>query len=132
MLTGGTMDYTIDMDSKNKVVLGTVRGVLDLPSTQLMTREVRKTAYDLGYEILYDETNVSPQVGITDAYYFPRDIENIYDDPVHRHSKAAIVYKSDKDFWEFFETTARNVGVNVMLFCEIEEAIEWLFEEQAN
>ena len=56
----------------------------------------------------------------------------IYEDPMHRLGKAAIVYKSDKNFWEFFETTARNAGVDVMLFSERKEAIEWLSNEKAS
>ena len=124
------MDYDIDIDNKKKVVLSTCRGMLDLASAKSMTRDVRKRAYELGYRLLYDVSNVSLSVGIIDAYSFPRDMENIYEDLRHRKSKAAIVYKFDKDFWEFFETTARNAGVNVMLFCEKEKALEWLSEEK--
>ena len=120
------MDYDVNIDNKNKVVLCTCRGMLDLSSAKSMTRDVRKRAYELGYGLLYDVANLSLGVGITDAYCFPRDMENIYEEFIHRRGRAAIVYKSDKDFWKFFKTTARNAGVNVVLFCEIEEALEWL------
>ena len=69
------MNYHIDIDNKNKVVLCTCSGVLDVTSTTLMTRDVRKRAFDLGYVSLYDVTNVSLDVGIIDAYSFPRDIK---------------------------------------------------------
>ena len=82
--------------------------------------------------MLYDVINVSLGVGIFDAYYYPRDIETLYEDPKHRYGKAAIVYKADKEFWEFFETTARNAGVNVKLFRKREEAIEWLSAGKAS
>lgn len=123
------MNYTVDIDNKNKVVLCTCRGMLDLASAKSMTRDVRKRAYELGYGLVYDVTNVSLEVGITDAYSFPRD-EDIYEDLKHRRGKAAVVYKNDKDFWEFFETTARNAGVDVLVFSEIEEALKWLSGKQ--
>lgn len=94
-----------------------------MASAKSMTRDVRKRAYELGYGLVYDVTNVSLEVGITDAYSFPRD-EDIYEDLKHRRGKAAVVYKNDKDFWKFFETTARNAGVDVLGFSETEKALK--------
>ena len=124
------MDYRVDIDNENEIVLCTCSGMLDLASAKLMTRDVRKRAFELDYRLLYDVINVSLGIGITDAYSFPRDMENIYEDFKHRQGKVAIVYKEDAEFWEFFETTARNVGVNILRFREIEEAINWLTGEQ--
>lgn len=123
------MDYDVDIDNENKAVLCTCRGTLDLASAKSMIRDVRKRAFELDYGLLYDVTNVSLGVKILDAYTFPRDMENIYEDFRHRRGKAAVVYKNDRDFWEFFETTARNTGVDVMVFRETEEALKWLHGE---
>ena len=120
------MEYLVNIDNKNQVVICTCSGVLDVPTTAAMTREARKTAYDRGYCVLYDVRNVSLGVGIVDAYNFARDFENIYEDIKHRSAKAAIVYRTDKDFWKFLEITAQNAGVTVLRFLEIEEALEWL------
>ena len=125
------MDYNVDIDNKNKVVLCTVRGILDWATAQSMSRDVRKRAFELGYGLLYDVTNLSPGIETFDAYFFPRDTEN-YEDIKHRKVKTAVVYKTDKDSWKFLETTARNVGMNVVMFCEIEDALKWLSEEQPN
>ena len=126
------MDFRIDIDNKNQIVICACEGMLDLASAKLMTRDVRKRAFELGYGLLYDVTNVSLDVGITEAYFFPRDRLNIYEDVAHRRGKVAIVCKFDKDFWKFFETTARNAGVDVTLFWESKEAIEWLSIERAS
>ena len=123
-----TMEYDIHIDYENRIVLCAARGVLDLESARSMTRDARKKSFELDYGLLYDVTEATLNVKIVDAYSFPRDIKNIYEDNAHRRGKAAIVYKSDKDFWEFFETTARNAGVIVKLFREKKEAIEWLSE----
>ena len=120
------MEYDITIDSKNEVVLCVCRGILDLASAKSMTKDVRKKAFELGFGLLDDVKNVSLDVGIIDAYSFPRDKETLYEDPEHSFGKAAVLYKTDKEFWEFFETTARNAGVNVRLFCKREEAMEWL------
>ena len=124
------MEYDIHVQDENKVVMSVCKGRLDLESAKAMTRDVRKRAFELGYDVLYDMTDVSLGVGISDAYYFSRD-SDIYEDFAHRRGKAAVVYKSDKDFWEFLELTTRNVGVNVRIFGEMEKALEWLSEEQA-
>lgn len=106
------MNYTVDFDNKNKFVLCTCRGMLDLASAKSKTIFVRKRVYELGYGLVYDVTNISLEVGIIDAYSFSRD-EDIYDDLKHCRGKAVVVYKNEKDFWEYFETTARNAGVDV-------------------
>lgn len=126
------MEYDVDIDSGNQVVLCTCKGKLGLASAQAMTRDVRKQAFELGYGLLYDVTNTSLGARIADAYSFPRDITTIYEDPIHRFGKAAIVYKSNKEFWHFFEITAQNAGVRVRLFRTREEAIEWLSGKKAS
>jgi hypothetical protein len=123
------MKYDVHIQDKNKIVLCVCKGMLDLASAKLMARDVRKRAFELGYGLLYDVTNVSLGVTIADAYFFPRNAGNIYEDLAHRSGKAAIVYKSDKDYWKFYETTSKNAGVNVLVFCETKEALEWLSEE---
>ena len=122
------MNYDISIDHKNKIVLCASEGELTMKSAALMTRDARKQAFELGYNTFHDVTNVSLSVGILDAYSFPRAMENIYEDSRHRSGRAAIIYAPDKDrvFWEFFESTARNAGVDVMVFCNKEEAVQWL------
>ena len=126
------MEYYVDIDDRNQVVLCVCKGTLDLASAKAMTRDVRKQSFELGYGLLYDITNVSLSVGITDAYFYPRDTANLYEDFIHRKNKAAIIYKADNEFLEFFETTAQNTGVNIKLFRNREEAIEWLSSEKAS
>jgi len=125
------MEYVVDIDGRNQVVLCTCNGTLDLASAKVMTRDVRKQSFELGYELLYDVTNVTLGVGIADAYFYPRDITALYENIKHRVNKAAIIYNTGKEFWKFFETTARNAGVNVKLFLKREEAIGWLSGEKA-
>jgi|GEM_PF-1532357 len=124
------MDYRVDIDNENEIVLCTCTGVLDLASAKSMTRDVRKRAFGLGYQLLHDVTNVSVGIKIADAYSFPLDMENIYEDFKHRQGKVALVYKEDAEFWKFFETTARNAGVSILVFCEMEAAMNWLIGEQ--
>jgi hypothetical protein len=83
------MDYDVDLDDKNRIVLCNCKGVLDFHSAKSMTRDVRKRAFEPGYGLLYDVTNVSLNVGLGEAYFFPRDIEAVYEDPVHRFGRAA-------------------------------------------
>jgi hypothetical protein len=93
------MEYDVEIDSKNKIVLCVCKGTLDLASAKAMTRDVRKQSFELGYGLLYDVINISLGVGIVDAYSFPRDIATLYEDSKHRSGKAAIIYKADQEFW---------------------------------
>ena len=124
------MEYDISIDHKNKIVLCAPKGEFNMELSISMTKDVRKQAFELGYKTLYDVTNASVSGGIPDAYYFPRDIETVYEDPTHRLGKAAILNSPDNDrvFWEFFENTACNAGANVKLFYSKEEAVAWLLE----
>jgi len=122
------MDYDISIDHKNRIVLCASEGKLNVELATSMARDARKQAFELGYKTLYDVTNASLNIGILGAYHLPRDIKNLYENPKHRSGKAAILYGPDRDkgFWDFFEATARNAGVDVMVFCSEEEAVKWL------
>jgi hypothetical protein len=90
--------YDILIDHKNKIVLCAAEGKLNIELAASMTKDARKQAFELGCKTLYyDVMNASLSVGILDAYHFPRDIENIYEDRKRRSSKAAILYGPDKD-----------------------------------
>jgi hypothetical protein len=103
------MDYKITIDTQNKLVVATCEGELNVASAKPLTRALRSKAFDLGYNCIYDGS-----------------IDDLYENPLHKRGKAAIVYESDKEFWEFLETTALNSGVLVKVFIEKEAAIEWL------
>ena len=122
------MDYDIPIDHKNRIVLCAAKGELTIELATSMSKDARKQAFELGYKTLYDITNASLNIGILDAYLFPRDIDKIYEDLRHRSGKAAILCIPEKDraFWKFFEDTTRNSGTNVRLFYSKEEAVEWL------
>lgn len=124
------MDYDASIDHESRIIVTTCKGTLDIPSAAAMTKDVRKQAYELGYGLLYDMTDVSVAATFAQAYAFPRDVQNAYEDPKHRFGKAAILYKSGKgeDFWKFYENTARNTGGVVRIFLNKVDAIEWLTE----
>ena len=125
------MDHDVYIQDENKLILCVIKERFASQSAKEFARDIRKKAYELGYNILYDVTNITVRVTIVDAYSFAQDIEKIYDDPVHRHSKAAFLYKSDAEFWKFYETTARNTGANVMMFRKKEKALQWLSSEES-
>lgn len=120
------MDYKITIDTQNKLVVATCEGELNVASAKPLTRALRSKAFDLGYNCIYDVRRAFLNASILDAYQLPRSIDDLYENPLHKRGKAAIVYESDKEFWEFLETTALNSGVLVKVFIEKEAAIEWL------
>lgn len=126
------MEYDVHLQEENKIVLCICKGELDLSSkntARSMIREVRKKAFECGYNTLYDVIKTSLSVTLADAFFFSRDGENFYEDNAHRSAKAAIVYETDKDYWEFSETTSQNAGINIRVFCDKKDALGWLSKE---
>jgi len=94
-----------------------------------MTVEV----FDLAVEndirnVLGDHRDLSPDVTTTEIYALPRELLTRLE---RRHLKLALIYRDtapkEADF-RFFETTARNAGMNVKLFTTPEEGLAWLRE----
>lgn len=120
------MDHEIILIHEHKVLLCIIKENINVSMATAISRQVRKQAYELDYGILYDVTNVNVGASIADAYSFARDIKNIYQEQIHRLGKAAFLYKSDKGFWEFYETTASNAGAKIKSFTDKDKALEWL------
>ena len=120
------MDYKLSIDNINKVVIATCEGQINIVSVRPMIRELRQKAYELNYGVMYDVSSATLKAKLFDAYQLPRESEDLYESPAHRRGKVAIVYKAEKDFWEFLETTALNSGLLVKVFSERGEAFEWL------
>ncbi|NTW48334.1 MAG: hypothetical protein HGB19_01100 [Chlorobiales bacterium] len=75
---------------------------------------------------LADCTGMSPGGSVLNIYEFAKQLENIPE--VYRLKEAIILPvlpDSAKDL-TFFETTARNRGLNVRIFGNREDAITWL------
>ena len=45
-----------------------------------------------------------------------------------RTSKRAVIYSSHAEDFKFYETSARNQGINVQVFSDYDEAKRWLLE----
>jgi len=122
------MEFEIRSDAESRIVTCTATGELDLTDAARMTRAARKRSHELGYGLLYDVRAVSVAASLVDAYDFPRRTDELYDTPAHRLGRAAILFEKDEAFWDFFETTVRNVGLTVNIFKDREEALRWLRE----
>ena len=46
-----------------------------------------------------------------------------------RHHKRAIVYRSGKESYEFFENVSVNRGYKVRTFTDVDRAREWVLED---
>lgn len=123
------MNWDISISKAENLVVVKTRGAFSFEQIKAMTIETFRKALDndIG-NILGDHRDLDSQVSIVEIYNLPRELlRNI----VNRHTKVAVVYSkasSKKEDFDFFETTALNVGVNVKLFVDLDEARLWLKE----
>ncbi|NTW48295.1 MAG: hypothetical protein HGB19_00905 [Chlorobiales bacterium] len=77
---------------------------------------------------LADCTHLENGTSILDSYEFAKVVEKIPN--IHLLKEAFILplVKETIEGIKFFETTARNRGINILVFSHREDAIKWLME----
>lgn len=70
-------------------------------------------------------SKVDIQFSISELFFTPTKVVAKYFD---RTWARAIIVKKITDDWKFFETTAKNQGLNVKIFTSIQEAQKWFDE----
>ena len=113
--------------AKPRALLVTVRGVMTPEETFRMASEVLAEASRLGItRFLVDEREIRPDATTVEIYAMPHTLQDIGLRAQHR---VAIIYPpadAGSKEMRFFETVARNQGLQVSLFPHIPEALEWL------
>ncbi len=87
----------------------------------------RKTAVINKYQILYDVTKANVDVSIPDWFFLPRTLP-VLQDPKLRIIRAAVLIphgNQERDY-SFYENVTHNVGMDLKIFFEEEDALIWL------
>ena len=121
------MDHVVSIDESAEIVICTARGILNVETATSISLPVNAKAYSLGYSVIYDLSQTQLFANILDAYEFPRDRTALFGEAKHIPRKIAIIRPRDQhhDFWEFYETTARNSGLTLKVFDSLDEARKW-------
>ncbi len=120
-------DYTIVPDEAHRILRVTCVGLLDVALARKMITEARLEAAEWGFSLLYDLTNVTLSVNITEIFEFPKSLD-VYREARTLSIPVALLLPAERDagFWQFYVDAATRAGHTVKAFHADSEAIEWL------
>jgi len=118
------MNYKLSYDENNKLIIGRIEGIVD-------AKLVKKMAVDLAAllqkhkcnKVLNDLRKASLTKSIFDIYNIPRIVD---DSGVPLSSKRALVVKEKNSDFKFLETASVNIGHQLKIFTDFDDAVEWL------
>jgi len=120
------MRYSYVLNHGIKIIIVKVIGDLHTNDVAKMDKEIRIKAKELNYKIIFDFRETKNYISISDAYnWFSNNYKNSFFNlcfiPV-----VKISNEKDKSFFQFFETTMINRGVNVKMCADEISAYHWL------
>jgi hypothetical protein len=119
--------YVITLDKKNHIVHVVVQGDLVKELGKEIITKARVTAAEHQYFILYDVTHVRINASLVDWFFLPRTLP-VYRNNKTRQIKTALLISpgNQEREYNFYETVTHNLGINLRVFLNETEAIEWL------
>jgi hypothetical protein len=120
-------EYTITLDNENHIVHVVACGELIKELGEEIITKASVTAAEHQYYILCDVTKAKAKVSLVDWFFLPRTL-SVYRNNKTRLIKTAIIISpgNQERVYSFFETVARNLGMNLKVFLNEEEAVIWL------
>lgn len=119
--------FNILLDHENRLVKVNVFGELYLKLGEEIITKARTTAAEHCYNVLYDLRQSQTIVSYADLYNLPRRLD-VYANPKTRRVKSAIILSpQDKavEDYKFFEIVTDNVGLQLRIFFDEDEAGKW-------
>ncbi len=122
-------EYTVTLDTENKLVHVVAFGELTKELGEEIITAARTAAAENQYRILCDARQADVKVSFADWFFLPRTLA-IFRNAKIRTIKSAVLISpgSHKRVYDFYETVTHNLGMNVRIFMEEKEAVEWLKE----
>jgi hypothetical protein len=123
----GKGHYTITLNHERGLVCVLAQGEFDYNSGGELITDARQQAAEHQYDIFCDVRESSAKVNLVDWFYLPRRLF-VYNDWKTRTASAAILVSAGKQekAYRFFETVASNIGLQIKIFLDEEEALAWL------
>lgn len=119
-------EYELTLDEERKFLRATVRGDLAKAQGRNLVVDARTRAAKVGYGILWDVRKANLQVKLADFFLLPMELKELQACSTRSVSVALLIPLHAKDSYQFYEDVASNVGLNVKIFVDENEAITWL------
>ena len=117
--------YEIIFDKEQRILRMNVHGELEKDIGEKVITEARTKAAENQYNVLYDVRQAKIKVAFVDWFYLPRKLE-VYSKTKAVKSAILITPGQQEEEYSFFETVTHNLGINVKIFIQEKDAIEWL------
>lgn len=120
------MEFTITKVIEHKYLLLTMTGDANLEQLIQAQSEIESTLADLGWNrLLVDISQMTSKLSITQDYEFTKS----FAPTIPGKRKTATITSPDmvEDF-HFHENVAQNRGINLKVFADRQQALDWLLE----
>ena len=118
------MSHQMRYDADQQVVWVVFAQQVTVDDLLAATTDALKLAQEHGtYRFIYDVCECSVDDSMASVYEIPSRIQELNPSPYNR---IAVLYKDDVAIYEFIENVARNRGLNIRKFEDVEEAHRWL------
>lgn len=129
------MKNEVYIDNERKTICCTLEGELDIEKAIILSKDLRKKASELGFNVFYDARKLYVTDSILPAYDFTTKLSTILEKlstileiSSHRAVRVAFLYEPGEydEYWKFYEDVAVNRGLAIKIFTKKEEAMKWL------
>lgn len=128
------MSHTVIYNSELHLVESKLQGDMTIGEADEIVTEIAKIAKEKDCRLIFiDFRNVSQKLSILEMYRLPDRTKNIFaafDMNILLYKRANVVAK-DLDDYIFHENVMVNRGQNEKVFTDIDQAKEWLMENNA-
>jgi hypothetical protein len=123
-------EYKITIDHSNSIVRVIAAGDFDKDLGDEMITKTRIAASENRYNIFCDATKAKVNVSVIDWFNLPSTLPVLQDQNVRRIKSAILIPAGEQEEnYKFYETVTHNVGMNLRVFLDEEEAINWLISK---
>ena len=113
------------MDVEKQIVHVIVHGTISKKAGEKIITQARTKAAENRYSILCDVRKAIVKANLGDWFYLPRTL-NVYTSTQAVKTAILITPGVQETDYRLFETVSHNVGLNIRVFFNEKDAIEWL------
>ncbi|MEM7102841.1 MAG: hypothetical protein AAF502_06925 [Bacteroidota bacterium] len=125
-------EHAITVDPANQIVIVLAKGFFSVEEGCKIVTTARTLAHKHKFNILYDARLVEMKLKLTDWFYLPRTLPVFKDAEARKIKVGILASETNKDMeFEFIENVSNNLGFNLKLFYDRDQALQWLTPEIA-
>jgi hypothetical protein len=123
------MKCDIRLDNELRLICCDLEGELDIEESIHLSKRLREKADKLSFKVIYDARKLKEPQTTMPVHDFTAKLSSIIESIViHKNVWVAFLYETGNydEFWQFYENAAAERDLNIRVFVDREEAINWL------